>query len=243
MSGHSKWSKIQHKKGKNDKARSSAFTKLLRAIVIAASQGGSDPDMNFSLRLAIQKAKAGNVPKDNIERAIKRGSGEGKDAAQFEEAIYEGFGPAGVAVIVETLTDNKNRTVSEVKHTFSKYGGSMGAIGSVQWQFERKGLILLTNEQKNALGDWDEQQLELMDKGIDDIEESPEGVQLLMPMEQLKEALDFLKEKNVEPEESGLEWIAKEAMELDETGHEKLQKLLDVLDESDDVKDVYTNAK
>ncbi|PIT86910.1 MAG: YebC/PmpR family DNA-binding transcriptional regulator, partial [Candidatus Magasanikbacteria bacterium CG10_big_fil_rev_8_21_14_0_10_43_6] len=134
MSGHSKWSKIQHKKGRTDKARSNLFTKLLRSVTLAAQEGGMDPDMNFSLRLAVEKAKAGNVPKDNIDRAIKKGGGAAKDGVVFEEVVYEGFGPHGVALIIEALTDNKNRTVSEIKHLLAKSGGSLAGPGSVQWQ-------------------------------------------------------------------------------------------------------------
>jgi YebC/PmpR family DNA-binding regulatory protein len=240
MSGHSRWSKIQHKKGKTDKARSSLFTKLLKSVTVAAQQGG-DVNMNFSLRIAVDKAKASNVPKDNIERAIKKGSGEGKNGVVYEEGLYEGFGPGGVAIIVETLSDNSNRTVAEVKHAFSK-GGSMGASGSVQWQFIQLGMIRLASEQKKGIKDWDDFQLELMDVGVEDIVEGDLGVELIMPKEQLKKVLDIFATKNIELEDSGLEWIAKDSVEIDKEITEKLENFLEKMDECEDVKEVYTNV-
>ena len=240
MSGHSRWSKIQHKKGKTDKARSSLFTKLLKSVTVAAQQGG-DVDMNFSLRIAVDKAKASNVPKDNIERAIKKGSGEGKGGVVYEEGLYEGFGPGGVAVIVETLSDNSNRTVAEVKHIFSK-GGSMGASGSVQWQFNQLGVIRLGAEQKKGIQDWDDFQLELMDAGVEDIVEEDLGVELTMPKEQLKKVLDIFATKKIGLEDSGLEWIAKDKITIDSETTEKLENFLEKMDDCDDVKEVYTNV-
>jgi len=242
MSGHNKWSKIQHQKGRTDKARSSVFTKLLRTVTIAA-QKGSDPNMNFSLRLAIDKAKSENVPKDNIERAIKRGSGEGKEGVVYEEGIYEGFGPGGVAILVETLTDNNNRTVSEMKHLFSKYGGTLGASGSVQWQFKRYGVVRISQEEKNKITDWESFELELMDAGVEDIKEQEEGVELITSVENLKKVLDYLKQKNLTPEDSGMEWVAKDTIELDNETGEKLDVLVEMLEECDDVNEVYTNAR
>jgi YebC/PmpR family DNA-binding regulatory protein len=242
MSGHSKWHKIQHKKGKADKARSSMFTKLLRAVTVAAQQGGGDPDMNFSLRIAVQKAKAGNVPKDNIERAIKKGTGELDGGSVFEEVIYEGFGPNGVAVLVEALTDNRNRAASDIKHAFSKSGGSLGGPGSVQWQFDHKAVIRLNAEQQANCGDWDEAQLSLMDVGVEEIQTSEFGVELVAPMEQFQSVLDAVKSLGVEePEDAGLEWIAKEPLSVDDEVSEKIDAMIDRLDESDDVREVYTN--
>ena len=243
MSGHSRWSKIQHKKGRTDKARSSLFTKLLRAITVAAQQGGGDVDMNFSLRIAVDKAKAGNVPKDNIERAIKKGSGEGKDGVVYEEGMYEGFGPGGIAVLVEVLTDNKNRTGSEVKHTFSKCGGSMGGPGSVQWQFEHLGIITLKKNVLQEKGlDFDDFSLEMIDAGAQDIKEHDDIVEIITAKEDLKKVLDVVIEKGIESEDSGLEWVAKETNEIDEATQEKLAKLYDAFDDNDDVKEVYTNV-
>ena len=241
MSGHSKWSKIRHKKGKADKARSSSFTKLLRAVMVAAQSGG-DPDMNFSLRLAIDKAKAGNVPKDNIERAVKKGSGEAKDGVVFEEALYEGFGPGGVAMLVECLTDNKNRTVSDVKYILTKNGGSMAGSGAVQWQFEHKGVVRLSAETKQAVQDWDSLELALMDAGAQDIKESEFGIEIVSAMEDLKKILDAVAEAGATSEDSGLEWVAKDTVDIDEGVAVKLESLLEKFEENDDVTEVYTNV-
>lgn len=243
MSGHSKWHKIQHKKGKADAARSNVFTKLTRAITVAAQQGGGDPEMNFSLRLAVEKAKAANVPKDNIERAIKKGTGDLKDAEKFQEVVYEGFGPGGIAVIVETLTDNTNRTVSEIKHAFNKGGGSLGGPGSVLWQFEQKGVVRFVKEKKEQIKDWESAQLELMDAGVEDIRESEDGVELVCPKENFQSVMEAIKKLNIEPDDSGLQWVAKEEVETDEPTSEKMNTLYDALYELDDVKEVYTNEK
>ncbi|MBU0661599.1 YebC/PmpR family DNA-binding transcriptional regulator [Patescibacteria group bacterium] len=242
MSGHNKWSKIQHKKGKADKARSSLFTKMLRAITLAAQQGGGDIDMNFSLRLAVERAKAANMPKDNIERAIKRGTGEDKEGVIFEEIVYEGFGPNGVAILIETVTDNKNRTVSEVKHLLSKYGGSMGGPGAVQWQFDHVGSILFSKDMLKEKGlDLDELSLALIDAGAADVKDHGEFVQILTAKESLKTVLDAVMEAGIEPEESGLEWMPKELLDVDDVVREKIDKLEEAFDENDDVKEMYTN--
>jgi YebC/PmpR family DNA-binding regulatory protein len=244
MSGHSKWSKIQHKKGKADKARSNLFTKLSRAVTIAAQTGGGDPEMNFSLRLAIDKAKAGNVPKDNIDRAVKRGAGELKDEAAVEEVIYEGYGPDGVPFLVETMTDNKNRTVSEVKHALSKHGGSLGSPGTVQWQFERMGVVRIAGEEAKKIVDKkDEFELAMIDAGASDIDTSEYGIEIRCPMQAFQSVLEAVQTFNVEPDDSGLEWIANEELVLDEAVSKKTEELADALDELDDVQAVYTNEK
>jgi len=244
MSGHSKWSKIQHKKGKVDKARSSMFTKLLRAITVVAQQGGGDVNMNFSLRLAVDRAKAGNVPKDNIERAIKRGTGEDKEGVVFEELVYEGFGPDGVAILVEVLTDNKNRTVSDIKHLFSKHGGSLGSPGSVQWQFEQLGTVTFKKDILQEKGlDFDDFSLEMVDAGAQDIKEHDEFVEIITAKEDLKKVLDAVIGEGIEPEDSGLEWVAKETIEVDVATQEKIEKLSDAFDENEDIKEIYTNIE
>jgi len=243
MSGHSKWSKIKHKKGAADKARSNLFTKLGRAVTVAAQQGGGDPEMNFSLRLAIQKAKAGNMPKDNIERAIKKGTGEGKDAAVFEEIVYEGFGPAGIGILVETLTDNKNRTASEVKYAFSKNGGSLGGPGSVQWQFEHLGVIRIAPSrlsEKNI--DKDDVSLQLIDAGADDIVESDDALEVRCQVSAFKKVLDAVQEFGIELDDSGLEWVAKEQVDASDEDMKKVENIYNALDELDDVRDVYMNV-
>lgn len=241
MSGHSKWHKIQHKKGKADAKRGASFTKLASAITIAAKEGGGDPDMNFSLRLAIEKAKKGNVPKDNIERAIKRGTGELKDGTEIQEVLYEGYGPGGIAIIIECITDNTNRTVSEVKHALSKYGGSLAGPGSVKWQFERMGVVMFSTEKKSAIEDWDTFELGMIDAGADDIRVAEEGVEIRCAMNQFKSVMDAVEAAGIEADESSLMWVAKEESSPDESTAGKMETLYDKLDELDDVKEVYTN--
>src|SRR5437867_7274948 len=167
MSGHSKWSTIKHKKGAADIKRGKLFSKLSRAIIVAAKEGGGDPGTNLALANAIEKARSYSMPKDNIERAIARGTGADADAGAFEEVVYEGYGPDGVAVLVEALTDNRNRTASEVRHTFAKHGGNLGATGAVAWQFERRGVVVVAGDAV------DEEELLLVaaDGGADDVEQ------------------------------------------------------------------------
>ncbi len=244
MSGHSKWSKIQHKKGRTDKARSSLFTKLCKGITVAAQQGGGDPDMNFSLRLSINKAKEGNVPKDNIDRAIKRGTGELKGDLVLEESLYEGFGPGGVAFLVECVSDNKNRTVSEVKNAFNKGGGSMGGQGSVKWQFENLGVVRFGALQdiRNKIK-FDEFELDIIEAGAEDIVESEYGIEIRCGREVFANVLGVVESFGLEPEDSGLEWVGMEEMDISDEIAEKASNLYDSLDELDDVKGVYMNTK
>src|ERR671928_1106146 len=166
MSGHSKWSSIKHKKGAADAKRGKLFSKLARAIIVAAKEGGGDPTNNLALQNAIEKARSYSMPKDSIDRAVAKGSGEGQDAATFETVVYEGYGPEGVAVIVEALTDNRNRTASDVRHAFTKHGGSLGATGAVAWQFERRGVVVVPAEGV----DEDELLLAAADGGADDVQ-------------------------------------------------------------------------
>ncbi|HQF57057.1 MAG TPA: YebC/PmpR family DNA-binding transcriptional regulator [Candidatus Magasanikbacteria bacterium] len=243
MSGHSKWHNIQAKKGKADKARSNIFTKMSRMISVVAQQGGGDPMMNFSLRLAIDKAKAVNMPKDNIDRAIKRGTGEDSEGTVYQELLYEGFGPNGVAFLVEVLTDNNNRTVAEVKNAFTKNGGTMGGQGSVKWQFEQKGVIRFTTDKKTLIKDWEKAQLELLDAGVLDIKEDENGVELFSAREDFQKMSEVVDKLGIEPDESGLEWIAKETVSLDEETSAKVENLYNILDELDDVRAVYTNEE
>lgn len=242
MSGHSKWHNIQARKGKQDAARSNMFTKFAKAITIAAQKGG-DPTMNFSLRLAIEKSKAVGMPKDNIDRAIKRGTGE-LEGGKMEEALYEAFGPAGVAILIKVVTDNKNRTVSDVKHIVSECGGSMGGAGSVQWMFEQKGVATISNEQLtiNKLTK-DDFELSLIEAGADDISEAEEGkLEIKTKVENFQKVLGALKEMKIEPEDSGLQWVPKDPLAVDEATTEKLGRLFGELEENDDVEDYWTNA-
>lgn len=240
MSGHSKWHNIQGKKGKADKARSGLFTKLAKTIAVAAQLGGGDPEMNFSLRLAIDKAKAGNMPKDNIERAIKRGSGE-LEGGTLQEIIYEGYGPGGVAILIKTVTDNINRTISELKGVFNKFNASLGAKGSVQWQFENVTMVRINAENKNKINNWEEAQLTLMDAGVDDIRESEHGIELVGTKEKFQSIMETVEKFAVEVETSGLEWLAKETIELNPDQSESLFKLVEAVEDLDDIEDVYTN--
>lgn len=223
--------------------RSGLFTKFARAITVAASQGGADPEMNFTLRLAIEKAKSINMPKDNIERAIKRGTGELNDGAVLEEVMYEGFGPAGATFLVEAVTDNKTRTVSEIKNVFTKNNGSVGGPGSVKWQYKNLGVLRFTKEEKAKLGDkWPEVELALIEAGLEDIEENEFGIELFCPVINFKKMMEAVSAYNIVLEESGLEWVTKEKVELNEDDSKKAEGLYNALDEMDDVKAVYTNV-
>jgi YebC/PmpR family DNA-binding regulatory protein len=242
MAGHSKWANIKHRKGKADAARGNVFTKLAKAISVAAKSGG-DPDMNFALRVAIDLAKAENMPKDNIERAIKRGTGEDKDAAEIVTIVYEGYGPGSIAVLVECLTDNTNRAVSEVKHAFSKYGGSMGTSGSVQWQFEHCTVVLCSKETQATIADWDLFELALIDQGASDILVTDDGIEIRGPKEDFKRILTVVHEAGIDPEVASLMWVARDTLSLDTETSEQMQRLYDVLDDLDDVHAIYTNEE
>ncbi len=239
MSGHSKWHNIQGRKGKQDAIRSSHFTKMAKLIAIAARNGG-DPTMNFSLRLAIEKAKEVGMPKDNIERAIKRGTGE-IEGALIEEAIYEGYGPGGVAVLVKCLTDNKNRTVSEIKHIFSAHGGSMAGAGSVMWMFQQLGVIIIEKEKiETKRDDFD---LKMIEAGAEDISDSDGRIEIKTKIENFQKVLAAIKEIGAEPVESGLQWVAKDEVSVSDEVGESLGKLFAEFDENDDVEDYFTNAQ
>lgn len=242
MSGHSKWHNIQGKKGKMDQLKANVFTKMGRLITVAAQQGGGDPDTNFSLRLAIEKAKAVNTPKENIERAIKKGSGGNSAELSLHEVVYEGFGPGGVAVLVEALTENPNRTVSEVKNSFSRHGGTMGGSGSVQWQFVHNGVVRLDSGEKKKIINFEDFELALIDAGAEDIVDSEDSLEIRSSVVNLNKVMEAMKKFGVSPTESGLEWIAKENITLDEETGQKLNNLFEALDDLDDVKEVYSNA-
>jgi YebC/PmpR family DNA-binding regulatory protein len=239
MSGHSKWSTIKRKKGVADAKRGAIFTRLAREIVISARVGGSDPDTNFRLRLAIDKARAGNMPKENIERAIKRGAGEDKDAAAFEEITFEGYGPNGSALMVTCVTDNRNRTVPEMRHAFSKSGGSMAEQGAVAWQFDRKSYFAFPAEQLNF-----DKAFELgVNAGADDVVDGGDTIEIYAPVEAFKSIADALHAANVAPEESGLRMIAKQEIELDVQDTLKFMKMAESIEDLDDVQDVFHNVK
>lgn len=236
MSGHSKWSTIRHKKGAADARRAALFTKLSKAITVAAREGG-DPEFNFALRSAIDQALADNMPKDRIETAVKRGTGE-IEGGIIEEVIYEGYGPGGVAILIEALTDNRNRTSANIKHAFTKHGGSLGAQGSVQWMFERKGVVSCTEKDLS-----DNDQLSLMDAGAEDIKLDDGQVIITCQDRDLAKVRDMADKIGLEVKEAGLEWIAKDESQADEATKGALTKLLETLDEDEDVNNIYSNVK
>lgn len=238
MSGHSKWSTIKRQKGVKDAARGALFTRLSREIIIAAKQGGPDPAANFKLRLAIQRAKANNVPNDNIDRAIAKATGGG-DSEQLEEIIYEGYGPGGAAILVNALTDNRNRTVSEVRHKFTRAGGSLGEAGSVAWQFSPKGLITaLANGH-----DPDEIALGAIDAGAEDVRVDGETIEVETGPANLEPVRKVLEATGVEIENADFAMVPSTPIEVDEKTAHQTMRLIEALEELEDVQRVYTNAE
>ncbi len=238
MSGHSKWSTIKRQKEVTDAKRGAIFTKLGNLITVAAKEKGGDPDANFSLRMAIDKAKQANMPKENIERAIKRGTGE-LAGGQIEELVYEGFGPVKSQFIVKCLTDNKNRSASDVRHIFTKYGGS---FGSVMWSFKQKGTIRIKNEElKNNNLDNENFELELIDSGAQDILKEEEGITIYTKIEDLQKIKKFLEKKNIKTESAEIEYIAKEDLKISDEEKEKVEKFIEELENNEDVSDYYHN--
>ena len=239
MSGHSKWSTIKRKKGAADAKRGAVFTRLTREIVMAARDGGNDPNGNYRLRLAVDKARSENMPKDNIERAIKRGSGEDKEGIVFEQITYEGYAPHGVAVLVETVTDNRNRTVSDLRHALTKAGGNMGEVGSVGWQFDRVAYFSFPSTAMNY-----DKAFELgIEVGANDVIEDNGTIEIISPVETFKDIADRLHAAGVQPEEAGLRMIPKQEIELtvEQTVH--VMKALETIEELDDVQNVFSNLK
>ncbi|MEQ9286294.1 MAG: YebC/PmpR family DNA-binding transcriptional regulator [Cyclobacteriaceae bacterium] len=236
MSGHSKWSTIKRKKGALDAKRGKIFGKLSKEISIAAKEGGGDPDMNPRLRLAIQNAKGANMPKDNIDRAVKKGSGD--DAQSYFELTFEGYAPNGVAVFVECLTDNQNRTVQSVRAAYNKYGGSLGTNGSLEFIFERKGVFSL--EMPEGM-DQDDFELELIDGGAGEVEFSEGYVNISCAMEDFGNLNKKLEELNVHVENAELQRIPNTQVALDDEAFLKVMKMIDALEDDDDVQRVYHN--
>lgn len=238
MAGHSKWSNIKNKKGKADAKRAKEFTKLGRNISVAAREGGGDPEYNAALKSAIEKAKAGNMPNDNIDRAIKKGTGD-SDGAAFEEIIYEGYGPSGVAVIVSCLTDNRNRTAADVRHGFDKYGGNLGTNGSVSFMFDRKGIIGI--ERIDSI-DEDELTMQAIDLGAEDIESEEDGFEIITSIEDFNQVRDGLSEAGYSFVIAELSYLPQTTVELtDEEDIKNMNKMIDLLEDNDDVQDVYHN--
>ena len=238
MSGHSKWSSIKHKKGAADAKRGKLFTKLSRAIIVAAKEGGPDPSGNASLQNAIDKAKSYSMPKDNIERAIAKGSGADAEGSSFQTVVYEGYGPDGVAVLVEALTDNRNRTASDVRHVFTKFGGNLGTTGAVAWLFERRGIVLVEAEGV----DEDELMLAAAEGGADDLQRDGDVFQISAPPEALAAVREAVEAAGFEVQSAELAMIPKTTVEVaEEASAKKVVRLIDALEESDDVQDVYAN--
>jgi YebC/PmpR family DNA-binding regulatory protein len=238
MSGHSKWSTIKRKKGAEDAKRGKIFTKLAREITIAAREGGGDEASNPKLKLAVAKAKSANMPKDNIDRAIKKGTGE-LDGGQVDEITYEGYGLDGVAFIVEVVTDNRNRSLADVKHAFSKAGGNLATSGSVQWQFDQKGYIVL----KNTGLDFEEVFMIAAEAGADDVIDEEDIIAVYTPRELLNAVAQALIQADYEIEESELRWEPQNETELSVDRAIKNMKLLDQLEDLDDVETVASNLK
>ena len=236
MSGHSKWATIKRKKAVLDSKRGKIFTKLIKEITIAARDGG-DVNGNPRLRLAVDNAKAQNMPLDNIERAIKKATGE-LEGVTYHELTYEGYGPAGVAVLVEVATDNKNRTVAEVRHLFSKNGGSMGETGSVAWMFDRKGVITLPAEGKKE----DDVVEIILEAGADDLTTEEDYFEVTTSVESFETVRRTLVEKNFTVENASLQWIAKNMIEVKGEDAEKVVKMIESLEDIDEIQNVYSNA-
>ena len=236
MSGHSKWSSIKHKKGITDARRGKVFTRLIKEITVAARLGGGDPDANPRLRASIAVAKAENMPKDNIERAIKKGTGE-LEGVTYEEVYYEGYGPGGAAVLVESLTDNKKRTVADIRYIFSKSGGGLGEAGCVAWMFEKKGLFVFEKDET------DEETLmeAILDAGAEDIRDEESTLEVITPPEDFEEAKKALDERNMRYLLAEITMVPKSTVKLKDKQAEQMLRLMDSLEDSDDVQKVYSN--
>ncbi|MBN2465748.1 YebC/PmpR family DNA-binding transcriptional regulator [candidate division WOR-3 bacterium] len=236
MSGHSKWSTIKHKKGKADQARGAAFSKLIREITTAARIGGGDVNANPRLRTAVESAKAINMPSDNIDRAIKKGTGE-LPGVTYEETVYEGYGPGGVAMMIRALTDNKNRSTAEVRHVFDKYGGSMGSAGSVAWQFKPQGLIVVSKDR----ADEDAVLAAALEAGADDVQTEASAYSIMTPVAALEKVKKQLSVAGIPFESAELTMIASNSVKPSEHDAPKVLKLIEMLEELEEVQQVYAN--
>lgn len=240
MSGHSKWAKVKQYKGAIDTKRSGVYTKMARIITVNARSGG-DPDMNFGLRMAIDRAKAVSVPKDVIDRAIARGTGESTDASAIEEAVYEGIGPGKVGIIVRALTDNKTRAVNDIKHIFSKNGGVVGAPNSISWNFDKLGVITIKNEDIEGKN-FDDFELAMIDAGAKDIKKEDTHVIVYTAIPDLHKVTLAVQGLQIKVEDAKIEYVAKDKKELSAEDEAGLMKLLEALDDNDDVDEVFHNA-
>lgn len=237
MSGHSKWHTIKHKKGAADAKRGKIFTRIIKELTIAARNGGGDPDMNPRLRTVIADAKQVNMPADNIKRAIRRGTGE-EEGISYEEVMYEGYGPGGVAVLVDMLTDNRNRTVSEIRHTFGKYGGNLGEANSVAWMFEKKGLVVVdkSKAQEDAL------MSVALEAGADDMADEGDTWEVTCSPDAHQAVLDAIKAMGIEPDRSEVAMLPKNYISIEGKALQQMMKLMDALDDNEDTRNVWSNA-
>jgi len=238
MAGHSKWANIKHRKGRVDASRAKLFTKLAREIIVASKEGGPDPAQNPRLRIAVQKAKDGNMPNDRISKNIEKATGKGKDAEQIFESQYEGYGPDGTGFIVNTLTENKNRTISALRSTFTKSGGNLAESGSVSWQFEEKGLILLDTKET----DEENLALDAIDLGAEDVNVSESILEVISNISELENLKSNLEKKGYKINSYEIAMIPKSSLLLDHQKSIRILKLLDILNDLDDVQKVFTNA-
>jgi len=236
MSGHNKWSSIKHRKGAQDAKRGKIFTKIIREITVAVKEGGKDPDINSRLRTAMEKAKQANMPKDTLQNAIKRGAGE-LSGVNYESFSYEGYGPGGVAVLVDILTDNKNRTASEVRHSFAKYGGNLGENGCVGWLFDRKGIIIINSNsiEEDTLMDI------ALEAGAEDIVNNGDEFEIVTDPSNFEAVNKVLEEKGIQIENSEITMIPQNTVKLEGKDADKMLKLIDELEDNDDVQNVYSN--
>jgi YebC/PmpR family DNA-binding regulatory protein len=236
MSGHSKWHTIKHKKGAADAKRGKLFTRIIKELTVAARNGGGDPDKNPRLRTVIAEAKAVNMPGDNIKRAIRRGTGE-EEGVSYEEVTYEGYGPGGVAVLVDTLTDNRNRTVGEIRHIFGKQGGNLGEANSVGWMFDKKGQIVVEK------GKAEEETLMALalDNGADDMSDDGSAWEIVTPVDAFQKVVDAIKAAGIEPETAQLAMVPQNYVKLEGKAAQQMLKLMEALEDHDDTKSVWSN--
>lgn len=236
MAGHSHWASIKHKKGAADAKKGKIFSKIARMITVATRRGGGDPDMNPRLQLAISKARAVNMPKENIERAIQKGTGGG-EASELFECLYEGYGPHGIALMVEILTDNKNRTAPEIRKIFERFGGNMGESGCVSWMFEKKGFIIVGSNSLNE----DDLMMLVLDAGAEDLQQVGDIFQVICPQVNLDTVKKAIENKSVKIESAEVCWIPKNNIDLDDATGRKVLGLMEALEDHDDVQNVYSN--
>ncbi|MFQ5406995.1 MAG: YebC/PmpR family DNA-binding transcriptional regulator [Anaerolineales bacterium] len=237
MSGHSKWSTIKRKKAATDAKRGKVFTRIAKDLALAAREGGGDPTSNFKLRLAIDRARAANMPKDNIDRAIRRGTGEEKGAAAFEQFYYEGYATHGVALMIEVVTDNRNRSVADVRHQLTRYGGNLGESGSVAWQFERKAYFAFAPEGRSEDDLFDL----AVEAGAEDVTFETELVEIIAPVEAFKSVSDSLEAAGIAPDEAELRMEPTNLMQLPPADTIQVMRVIEALEELDDVRNIYSN--